>query len=412
MSARRLGAAAALCIALLPAAAAAQVSQRGLVDLRGVYFPQTLVHDNKQELFDVLAREEVFVRPTGWLEFAAGLDFRMSNHRQVEDEWRLDWEDRGVLRPRLALRRLNASVSGGGLTLDVGKQFIRWGRADIVYPTDRFAPRDFLNVFDAELLPVIGARASYQFKSETLEAVWVPRFTPSRLPLVDQRWTVLPPGAEGIQVVDAGTRIPDDHQIGVRWRHSGNRIETAVSFFDGFNHLPNIDVAVTPDGSRATLTRWFPDIRMFGADAAIPTPWVTFKLESAYVTSPSETTEEYVLYVVEIERQVGEWVLDLGYAGDVVVESRPSFPFAPDRQVARSFIGRAAYTVDPNRTVALEGAARQNGDGFYGRFEFSQAVDRHSRLIISAVGIRGEADDFIGQYQRSSHATIGLRFTF
>ena len=41
-----------------------------------------------------------------------------------------------------------ATVAAGGFTLDVGKQFIRWGRADVLNPTDRFAPRDFLNVID------------------------------------------------------------------------------------------------------------------------------------------------------------------------------------------------------------------------------------------------------------------------
>ena len=39
---------------------------------------------------------------------------------------------------------------------------------------------------------VTGARVSVLAASETLEAVWVPRFTPSRVPLLTQRWTVVP----------------------------------------------------------------------------------------------------------------------------------------------------------------------------------------------------------------------------
>ena len=49
-------------------------------------------------------------------------------------------------------------MARGRFTLDAGKQFIRWGKADIVNPTDRFAPKDFLNVVDAEFLAVTGLR--------------------------------------------------------------------------------------------------------------------------------------------------------------------------------------------------------------------------------------------------------------
>ena len=58
----------------------------------------------------------------------------------------------------LSVRRLDATVSRGPLTIDAGKQFIRWGKTEIVTPTDRFAPRDYLNVFDTEYLAVPGVR--------------------------------------------------------------------------------------------------------------------------------------------------------------------------------------------------------------------------------------------------------------
>ena len=37
-------------------------------------------------------------------------------------------------------------------TIEVGRQLVRWGKADILNPTDRFAPRDFLNVVHNEYL--------------------------------------------------------------------------------------------------------------------------------------------------------------------------------------------------------------------------------------------------------------------
>ena len=108
----------------------------------------------------------------------------------------------------------------------------------------------------------------------------------------------------------------------------------------------------------------------------------------AYVTSPPATSDEYVLYVVELERQVGEWVLDVGYAGEAVRESRAARVFAPDRSMADR-LSAAPPILDPRRTVVVEGAARQGGDGFYGKFEFSQAMGQHWRLTLAGVGLGG-----------------------
>lgn len=401
----------AASLLLWSAAAAAQtISQRGFIEGRGFVFPMTVPKDTAQTIGDLLVREEVFLKPARWIQFAAGLDLRANSHDQVESEWRLDLDDRGVLRPRAAVRRLTATITAPHFTLDVGKQFIRWARADVLNPTDRFAPRDFLNVIDTEVLPVLGVRPTVQIGHETFEGVWVPRFTPSRTPLIDQRWTVLPPEAEDVPIVDGGSTFPKASQQGVRWNHTGGRVETSLSFFDGFNHLPNIEARELPEAIE--LSRTFPALRSYGADLAVPTAWLTLKGEAAYFTSPTSTTEEYVLYVIEIERQVREWVLVVGYAGEVVTKSGDEFQFAPDRGIARSILGRVSYTVDPRRTLAVEGAVRQNGEGVFVKGEFSQSFGQHLRLTLTGVGIGGDPDDFLGQYQRNSHGSLALRFSF
>ena len=208
--------------------------------------PRGAPNDPTQAVGDFLARWEVFVKPAPWIQFAGGLDARANTHDQVDDRWRLDFSDRTAERPRLSVRRMTATITRGGFTLDLGKQFIRWGKADIINPTDRFAPRDFLNVVDTEFLAVTGARAAVQAANETFEVVWVPRFTPSRIPLLDQRWTAVPPAAATIPLVDAGAALPDRSQTGVRWSHAGTGFESSLSFFDGFNYLPDVGVSPRP----------------------------------------------------------------------------------------------------------------------------------------------------------------------
>ena len=385
----------------------------GFIEARGSLFPQEAANDDTRAIADIMWRQEGLFRPKSWVQLAAGVDLRANTHDQVEDVWRIDWEDRHLRPPRVSVRRLAATITAGRLTFNVGKQFIRWARADVLNPMDRFAPRDYSNVIDSEFLPVIGARASLQLGPETFEAAWTSQLTPSRMPLLSQRWTVLPELPAGISVIDAGSRFPTGGQAGGRWRHTGGRFESGLMYFDGFNHHPDIEVrAMGAAGTSLTLTRTFPRIRVYGAEFAIPTSWLTFKGEAAYFTSPHNTFDEYGLYVAEIERQIGEWLFTGGYAGEVTTGDDAPLAFDPERSLASSFIVRAAYTVDPRRSIAVEAVGRQNGDGYYLNAEYSQAIGEFWRLTLTQIVLAGDEDDFLGQYKRNSHFSAALRLSF
>ena len=395
------------------ASASAQTfEQRGFVEGKGRYFPQTVPQDDAHGVADLLAREEVFWTPAEWFDADAGIDFRANSHDEVEDEWRFDVDDRTAQRPRLALRRAAVNLAAGAFSVKAGKQFIRWGRADILNPTDRFAPRDYLTVLDTDFLAVTGVRPSFKVKDETFEVVVVPRMTPSRIPLLNQRWAVAPPILAGLPLVDLGADIPEGTEYGARWAHTGSSFELALTFFDGFNDLPNLSGTPLSSQPAIGVTKSYPAIRSYGADFAIPTSWFLIKGEVVSFDSTDDTSDEYVLYVIQLERQVGEWSIVGGYAGESVSEQRQPFVFAPDRGIAKSFLGRVAYTVDPRRTFAVEGAVRQEATGAFVRGEYTQTFGAHWRMTIAGVGVGGEADDFLGQYEKNSNATLGLRFSF
>jgi len=402
----------ALGVCFVQTAAAQTVSQRGFVEGSDTVFAHLVPNDQARQVVDALYREEIFVKPKPWLQFAGGLDFRANTHSQIDTRWRLDFDDRTILRPAAAMRRLAATVSTKYVTVDVGKQFIRWGNADILNPTDRFAPRDYLNVIDTDLIPVIGGRVALHFGTETIEAV-IARFTPSRLPLFDQRWVVLPPAAAGLSVVDGGSVFPKGSQQGGRWKHTGEHFEASASIYDGFYNLASFDIQPLSD-TAVQLTRFYPALRSYGADLAIPTSWFTLKGEMASFTSPNiANAHEYILYVAELERQAGEWILDGGYIGESVTQSgAPAFRFAPDEQIAKSIIGRASYAVDPRRTVTIEGLLRQSGDGAYVKAQFSDALSSHWRVTFTGVGITGKDTDFVGQFNRNSNFSVTLRVSF
>jgi hypothetical protein len=184
-------------------------TQRGFIEASATWFAQDAPNDDAHTVVDHLVRQEVFVAPVPWLRAVAGADVRANTHEQVDARARLDVDDRGVKRPLFGVRRFSAAATHGPFTLEAGRQFIRWGKTDIVTPTDHFAPRDFINVVSSEFLAVTGVRAMASSRADTFDVVWVPWFTPSRMPLTDQRWTVLPPAAAGLTLRSLAPVMPE-----------------------------------------------------------------------------------------------------------------------------------------------------------------------------------------------------------
>jgi hypothetical protein len=123
--------------------------------------------------------------------------------------------------------------------------------------------------------------------------------------------------------------------------------------------------------------------------------------------------DEYALYVLQLERQAGEWFFVGGYAGEAITRhgTRP-IDFAPDRGLTKTILGRAGYTINANRDIAFEAAVRQNSEGVWVKGEYSQLFGQHWRATLDLVLIGGDPTDFLGQYHRNSHAAVIVRYSF
>jgi hypothetical protein len=392
---------------------AQSLSQRGFIETRAIVYPQAAPGDSGRIVGDALLRWEGDYTAAPWLILSGSFEARTDTHRQVAREWNLDADGRTIARPALSLRRVSATLHRGGFTAEFGRQFIRWGKTDILNPTDRFAPKDYLSsVVDTDFLGVNAIRATYEKGANTIDLVWQPWFTPSRAPLLNQRWTTLPPEVSGIALRDGGARYPGGSQYGVRWNHVAPGYEYSLSYFDGRQNLPSFDAKLVPGLPPAiALDRFYPRLILYGADAAMPLTWFTVKGEAAYLTSPTPGAQEYVLYVVQVERLVREWSFVGGYAGSVTTRD-PATPlqFAADRGYAKSFVGRAGLTIDANRSLAIETAVR--ADGSFVRFEYSHATGQHWRTTAGVAWIRGDMSDFLGQYNRNSYGSLAIRYSF
>lgn len=389
-----------------------EFSQRGFVAISANLYPETSPFDRAQTIGGILIRYEPKWQPKPWFTLNASFDLRTDTHQEVARELHFDWNDRSLERPALSIRQLAAVFTKNNFTVILGKQFIRWGEADFLNPTDRFAPSDLLNLVDQELLPVTAARVTYTRGDNTLNLVWQPAFTPARIPLVNHRWTFLPPAYYSFEVEDQGSTFPERSSFGIRWGHSAARYEYSLSYYDGYNYFPDFNVQVESGAPRLTYSRLYPTLRLYGADLTVPLSLVTFKSEGAYYTSSTKNQDEYVLYLAELERQIHEVHIIFGYAGEVVTAHGSSLQYLGERGFARGVVSHVLYNIDSNRALTLDAFIRQNGASSLVSPAYSQSFGGHWRATAGFAWLRGEASDFLGQYHRNSFARAELRYSF
>lgn len=415
-------------LALSGTLAAQGFDQRGFVETQALFYPQDGTNDGGHAVDSTLVRWEPSYAASSWLTLFASFDALADTHNDTLRTAHLDFDDREILRPALSVRRLSALLHHSRWSAELGRQFIRWGTTDILNPTDRFAPKDFIvTVVNPEILGVNAARLTYSTGSDSLDLVWQPLFTPSRTPLLDQRWTVIPPEAAGVGIVDGGALYPGGSQYGARWNHTGNRVEYSLCVFDGENNLPLFNASYNPFANAVTLERYYPRLRLYGGDLVIPLKWLLVKAEAAYFNSPNNVVANpvapnpvspnlagpgnYALYVVQVERQVKDWSLAGGYAGEAVVNSAANpLLFDPEQGFAKSLVGRAAWTIDPNRSLTIESVVRSAAS--FARAEYSQAFGQHWRGTAGLAWIRGSMSDFLGEYRRNSYGSLAIRYSF
>ena len=158
------------------------------------------------------------------------------------------------------VREAYVAGSYGDWDFSAGRQLIAWGRADSVNPTDVLTARNFtlLTPLDEDQKTGVGSiRTTWNRDALRLSALWLPEFRSSILPL---------PAVQGVSFV---SRDPSAaaRQWALRAERSGESVDWAVSYFDGYERQPDLrPEAFLADGARVGLAHT--RIQMLGADAA------------------------------------------------------------------------------------------------------------------------------------------------
>jgi hypothetical protein len=280
---------------------------------------------------------------SGRVVFSMRALLEADTHREISRTHLYDDEDRELRRSILRFEELSLKLDFGAVDLELGRQQLAWGRTDVVSPTDNLTPRDWIDPLDEQRLSPWALRANFEKSRWNAELVAIPRFTPSRLPLLGGRWfdtgqtSIANPlypsmGKRRLELVydwDATVPFPpttwSNVQEAVRGGRRGERIEWSLSYFRGFDDAPYVAARhKTPQFNQGilpiVLTKRFARLDVAGGDLVILAGRWAFRGEAGYFHFPDGLGDGYLLYDLEAEWTRGNWSVIAGGADSVAGE--------------------------------------------------------------------------------------------
>lgn len=207
----------------------------------------------------------------------------------------------------------------------LGKQQIIYGKAEGVFITDVVSPKDLseflLPDFDEIRMGVTAAKVNYYIGNSTLEAVWVPVFTPTRMPEAGSIWSpVMPFPADPI--FDYSTSAID-HNLGnselfLRFSSISSRIDFEVvggSFWsdDPAMHVTRHIDPVTMQLTSLTVRPEYHRLSMGGASFSLPAGPLVIRGEGGYYSGRRFQTGDPAVTGAVLEKDYLHYMVGIDY---------------------------------------------------------------------------------------------------
>lgn len=382
---------------------------------RASYFRSSKALDDEVDFFGATLQPKLQAQPTE--SIGAYLEARAIAPDIARDRYHDDVDAR-ILQAYAAYRSEYTD-------LRIGQQIVAWGRADGINPTDNLTPRDYRVMLPLEEDQRFGTPALKvdRFLSDTLtlSTFITPFFSPSRIPRVTGDYAV---------DVDRPARTLRNTEIGVRLDRTGSSFDGSISFYHGYNLLPNYRVAASP----ATLIEYYDEMNVIGVDMARNFDRFGVRAEIAYSRPEHENRPgmRYAqwFYVLGADRTfaetrnvnlqfVGRYVEDFHDAGSVsdpALAGTALLNAIMNNQQSRTSYGISSRIGDRwrNDTVTVEvllyvGLTRSE---VYLRPLIAYALDDRTRVTVGAEVYRGSDESFFGRLADNSGPFLELRYSF
>ena len=331
-----------------------------------------------------------------------------------------EFENKGIRRLNFDLEEYYAEFNFNSFDLKIGKQIFSWGKADGFNPTDNLNPRDYIDLFvEEEKIGVPAINLLYYWNDFAFDLVFIPTYTPTRLPLTNARHSFLDPET---QFVINGRELPSDKwsssQTGIRVLKHVSGWDLSVSYYDGYD-----DLTLATIESDQSLTPRYNRTRVVGADFATTFGGLGVHGEAAQFFYDGSKNEDYLQFILGIDYNWTNVIYDhdifliLEYMGDTTTQSRedkrPAFATGLGRVFRNSFISTVTYKFSD--TLELETKLANNLDhhmSYVINPEINYDITDQFKLSFGIDFIEGNQTTFFGQFDNDDRSYFFLRYSF
>ncbi len=322
----------------------------------------------------------------------------------------LDVVENSDRKPVIGLREAYGEYNHGMVRARIGNQlFGSWSATDTVTPMNNLNPRDLTDIIWRRDLAV--PAVDLKIGGDTfLEAVVVPRFTPSKLPLTGTRWER---DLGGLQLADQELRDRGDAQYALRAGTITQGVSLSASYYKGyFSSYKLAGYVLTPN--------YRPE-EVYAVSAAKGMGGFNARVEAGYFNQDGD--DKFIQYVVGADRQWTElfrssdslFVL-AQYCGEEV--TRANNPTGLDtidfrRIFKNSVMAKTEYAPDENGPWRL-------------RLETSYGLSEHGLYLQPSIGWRqdkyevktgvdlfaGPKESFFGGYRGNNRLFAVVTWNF
>lgn len=331
-----------------------------------------------------------------------------------------EFENKGIRRLSFDLEEYYAEFNFNNFDLKVGKQIFSWGKADGFNPTDNLNPRDYIDLFvEEEKIGVPAINLLYYWNDFTFDLVFIPTYTPTRLPLINSRHSFLDPE---IPFVVNGRELPADtlssSQSGIRVLRHISGWDFSLSYYDGYD-----DLTLATIESDQSLTPRYNRIRVIGADFATTFGGLGVHGEAAQFFYDGSKDADYLQYILGIDYTWTDVIYDhdifliMEYMGDTATQSREdkrtAFASGLGRVFRNSFLSTITYKFFD--TLELENKLLFNMDhhlSYVIKPEVHYDISDELKITLGIDFIEGVQDTFFGQFDHDDRGYFFLRYSF
>ncbi len=333
------------------------------------------------------------------------------------------------------MRELYMDMYFDNFDLRVGKQQIVWGKADGVFITDIVSPLNLseflLPDFDEIRTGVIAAKLDYYIGNSTIEAIWIPQFTPTIRPDDNSIWYVqpefpAPPTFDWSKSIINPSL--ENSELFLKWSAMTSKIDFELMGGYTWDDNPTMHIQKEFDMSSGSpvltglnITPQYHRLTVTGGSFSTEVKGIIFRGEAAYYNGKYFQTQDpmaedalikkdYLHYVVGLDFNIGSVKLSTQFIQKYILDYSDMMSENEFHNTA-TFMARYDMMRETLHLELFSYIGLSNEDALI-RPKISYDFDDSFSLLLGANIFVGERKGSFGQYQDNSMIYIKIKYNF